>query len=311
MVDLFWLLFGLILLIGGTRLTVDQAVAVARHYRLSDAFIGIAILALGSDLPELVVSVNASMYQYTGTDTSGMVIGNVLGSSFGQIALCMGLIGLLGKLTLSRHYLYQHGGVLLGALIYLLLAALDGRITRIEGLLLIVAFAIYLAMLYDSERRLKPPELKEPFRHLATWLWLLLGMVLVIGGSELTVRSTVSLAEYWGVNQSFIAIVIIGFGTSLPELSISLTAMVKKRGSMSVGNLLGSNIFDSMVPVGVAATIHPMNVEPGILRFDLPALLVLSIVVLGFFAWRGVRRIEALILVVLYGLYILLKLLSL
>jgi len=311
MADFFWLLFGLILLIGGTRLAVDKAVAVAHHYRLSDAFIGIAILAIGSDLPELVVSINAAMHQFTGIDTSGMVLGNVVGSSFGQIGLCMGLIGLLGTLTLSRHYLYQHGGVLIGALIYLLLASLDGRITRIEGVLLVVAFVIYLAMLYDSERRQKPLEVREPFRHLATWLWLMLGMALVIGGSELTVQSTVSLAEYWGVNQSFIAIVIIGFGTSLPELSISLAAMVKKRGGMSVGNLIGSNIFDSMVPVGVAATIHPMNVEPGLLRFDLPALFFLSVLVLAFFAWRGVRRAEALTLVVLYCLYILMKLIKL
>jgi cation:H+ antiporter len=303
------LVIGLVVLLAGARLTVDNAVVVARHYHLSDFFIGVVILAIGSDLPELVISINAGLHQLQGIETSGIIIGNALGSNFSQIGLIMGVAGLVGYLTLSRRYIYLHGGILLGAILYLALAMLDGKVTRLEGGILVLAFLIYVIMLFEEERTIEKPPITHHFNLMTTWVLLVMGMALVIGGSEVTIRATVTLAEQWGVSQSFIAIVIIGVGSSLPELSISISALSKARGGMSVGNLIGSNIIDTLLPVGLAGLIHPLRVEPGLISFDLPALFVLTVIVLVLFAHRrGLQKVEAAILVSLYGVYLLLKL---
>lgn len=309
MIDTGILLIGLIVLLMGAHLAVDNAVVVARHYHLSDFFIGVVILAIGSDLPELVISINAGLHQLQGIDTSGIIIGNALGSNFSQIGLIMGVAGLVGYLTMSRRYIYLHGGILLGAILYLTLAVLDGEVSRLEGGILVVAFLIYMVMLFEEESRIEKPAVTHHFNLITTWLFLVFGMALVIGGSEVIVRATIALSEQWGVSQSFIAIVIIGIGSSLPELSISIAALRKARGGMSVGNLIGSNIIDTLLPVGLAGLIHPISVEASLIGFDLPALFVLSVIVLVFFAHRrGLQKVEAATLVSLYGIYLLLKL---
>lgn len=267
------------------------------------------ILAIGTDLPELVISIDAGLHQLQGIETSGIIIGNALGSNFSQIGLIMGVVGLVGYLRLSRRYIYLHGGVLLGAILYLALAMLDGEVTRIEGGILVLAFLVYMIMLFEEERTFEKPPITHHFKQITTWLLLVVGMALVIGGSEVTVRATIDLAEQWGVSQSFIAIVIIGIGGSLPELSISIAALRKARAGMSVGNLIGSNIVDTLLPVGLAGLIHPLSVEPSLIRFDVPALFVLTIIVLALFAHRrGLQKAEAATLVSLYVVYLLLKL---
>lgn len=305
-IDIILLLVGLAALVMGSRFSVRQAVTIAEHYRLSDVFIGVAVLAIGSDLPEIVISLTASAHQSAQLDTSGLIIGNAIGSNFSQIGLIMGIVGMFGYLTLSRELVFSHGGVLLGAILYLLLASLDGNISRVEGGILVLAFAVYLVMLYGQEHRepVKRQRKKTPglFR---AWALLFLSLAAVIGGSEITVRSTISLAEFFGISQSLIAIVVIGIGTSLPELAISLGAVMEARGGMSVGNLLGSNIIDTLLPIGVAALVHPLTVEQGLVRFDLPLLFGLTLVVLVMFLRRrGLQRVEASMLIALYGFYI-------
>ena len=112
-IDIVMLLVGLTVLIMGSRWSVEQAVLIAEHYRLSDMFIGIAILAIGTDLPEIVISLTASLHQSAQIDTSGLIIGNAIGSSFAQIGLIMGIVGLFGYLVLGRNLVFRHGGVLL------------------------------------------------------------------------------------------------------------------------------------------------------------------------------------------------------
>lgn len=307
-INFILLIAGLSVLIMATRLCVDQAVLVARHYQFSDVFIGVAILAVGSDLPEIVISINAAIHQFQQTDTSGLIIGNALGSNFSQIGLTMGIVGLVGYLTLGKRLVFRHGGVLLGSILYLQLAALDQEISRTEGAILVLAFAIYIVMLFGQEPREETALPRYRGNMLKVWAVLLFGMLLVIGSSELIVRSTIALADYFGVSQSFIAIVIIGIGSSLPELTISLTAVLKARGGMSVGNLIGSNIIDTLLPVGLAAMIYPLSVESGLVTLDLPLLFVLSFLVLVLLLRRkGLQKPEALILIVCYCSYLGLK----
>jgi len=309
-IDFALLLAGLAALIIGTRISVKQAILIAQHYRLSDVFIGVALLSIGSDLPEIVISLNASAHQFR-TDTSGLIIGNAIGSNFSQIGLIMGITGLFGYLVLGKRLVVRHGGVLLGSILYLYLAALDNEITRIEGGVLVLAFVIYVVMLFGQEPREETAPAREVDNLPAVWVFLLLGMVLVVAGSEATVRGTVALANSYGVSQSLIGIVVIGIGSSLPELTISLEAVRKARGGMSVGNLLGSNIIDTLLPIGLAGMIHPLTVEAGLVRMDLPFLFVLSLIVLVMLVRRkGLQKPEAILLIVIYGIYLNLKFLG-
>lgn len=307
------LLVGLAGLYLGTEVTIKGAVAIAGRLRISDFVVGLVVLSIGSDLPELAIAVDAALKNLQMDQASDIVVGSTIGSCLGQIGLVMGIIGLISYLTLPRRIVYQHGGMMLGALILLGLFAVDGHVSQTEGISLTILYAIYLVFVMADAMAVRPE--REDDKHIGLALaisFLVIGLVIVAGSAELTVSSATDLALAFNIEQSFIAIVIIGLGSSLPELSISLAAVLKRQARMSVGNLIGSNIFDTLVPVGVAAIIADLRFDGEMLRFDLPFLLVLSFVVLVFFHRPGgIRRRDAAIILGLYLGYAALKIGSL
>jgi cation:H+ antiporter len=309
MLELFFLMLGLIGLWLGTELVIKGAVNIANYYELSQVFVGVAILAIGTDLPEMVIAINASIQNVLhGVDTSGIIIGNAIGSSFSQISLVLGLAGLLGYLTLSKRHLYEDGIVLLGAVLFLILLGFDGQITRIEGIVLIVIYIMYYSRLIHQERFGQKIRKKFHKGIRRDFLLLILGMAIVIFASEIVVDNAVGFSEKLGIRQSFVGIILIGLGTSLPELALSLNAVRKKAIGLSVGNLIGSNIFDLLIPVGLGATISELKFERSLIWFDFPFLLLLSFVVLFFFKKKkGLQKIEAVILIGIFTLYAALK----
>jgi cation:H+ antiporter len=139
-------------------------------------------------------------------------------------------------------------------------------------------------------------------------LFLLLGFVILICSSHLVVQYALILAEKWGIAQSFVGIAIVGLGTSLPELAVSVGAALRKSAGMSVGNIIGSNIFDGFVPIGLGGVISPIYVERGFLNFDLPFLLGATILILLFLiSKRGIRMTEGIIMILIYLIYIAIK----
>jgi cation:H+ antiporter len=306
------LLFGgLIGLWLGTDQVVKNAVDIARFYHLSELFIGLTILSIGTDLPELVISVNGAIQRLQGIETSGVIIGNAIGSSFTQISIVMGIAGLLGTLQLSRERIKQDGFVMIGSVILLILTGLDGKISRIEGFSLIAIYLVYYINLFRKERASKKIVKEINGKMAYNLVYLTAGLMLVIFSSNLVVENATFLAEKWGVKQSFIGIIIIGLGTSLPELAISIKAIMNKSIGLSVGNLIGSNIFDTLIPIGLGGAISGLNIAPSIVWFDLPALLLLSGMVIFFFTHRrGLQKIEAMLLILLYLIYGSLKMLG-
>jgi cation:H+ antiporter len=228
----------------------------------------------------------------------------------GQIGLVLGLVGLSGYLTLPRQILYRHGSVMIGSLFVLALVGLDGIVSRAEGALLVSIYAVYFFFLLTESTKRDQADDREPMKiSYKSWLYLVLGLGLVIGSAEITVRAVTHVADALNIEQSFVAIIFIGLGTSLPELSISLGAILKKRSGLSVGNLIGSNIFDTLILIGVAAAIARLDFNPTMLRVDLPFLIVLSGVVLIFFVRRkGLQKREAAIVLALYCGYAVVRL---
>ncbi len=305
------LLVGLAAIVWATHIAVENAIVVARHHRVSDFFIGVVVLAVGSDLPEIVVSLDAALRQLHEQETDNLIIGNAIGSCFGQLGLVIGLAGLTGQLALPRVQLLRHGGFLLAATVGLFLVGWDGAVTRIEGTLMVLSFAAYIYLVIHEEglvtgaRSLEADEEREQRNIVGNWIRLLLGLAAVVLSAELIVSSAMRLATNWGVDQSFIGIAIIGVGTSLPEVVISIAAVLKRRAGLSVGNLLGSNILDTLLPIGLAAVLVPVSFPRAILTFDLPMLMGLTLLVLLFLYLRnGVRWPQAAVVLAAYFSYL-------
>lgn len=295
----------------GTELTIGGAMAIARRHRLSEFFVGLVILSVGSDLPEIAVAVDAGLKGLVGQDASGVVVGTAIGSVVAQIGFVLGLAATISYLTLPKGFVLRHGAVLLAATLLLFALAFDGQISRIEGMVLVAAYSAYVLMLMNGETA--PDEAPRGFASggAGSWLALMAGLAVVIGSSEVTVTSVVRIAQEFDISEAVISVLIIGLGTSLPELSISISAILKKRTELSVGNIIGSNILDTLLPIGIAAVISGVTFERSLLHFDLPFVFVLTALVLGFFYTRpGVTRTEGLFILVGYGAYVSVKLLQ-
>jgi cation:H+ antiporter len=270
------------------------------------------VLSIGSDLPELAIAVDAAIWNLRAGEASDVVVGSALGSCLGQIGLVLGITGLIGFLKLPKKVVYQQGSMLLGSLVLLGVFGLDGQVTRFEGVALVALYVSYLFFILVDVISLSHSNKGAAHSSLAVSLgYLVIGLVIVVGSAELTVSSAVSVATIFNVEQSFVAIVIIGLGSSLPELSISLGAMLKRRATLSVGNLIGSNVFDTLVPIGVAAAIAGLEFDAGMWRQEVPFLFVLTSVVLFFFIRKiGIQRFEAIIILSMYVAYVVTKFLG-
>ena len=296
----------------GTELTISGALSIAKRHSLSEFFIGVVVLSLGSDLPELAVAIDAGIKNSLGGNVSGVVVGTTIGSIVGQIGFVLGVTGLIGYLVLPSRYIYRHGVVLLGANVSLFLTALDGAVSRTEGLILITLYMVYVFAVLRGEKLETGARQITAERRISPWVLLVLGLLVVIGSSELTVDSVLTLANRFQISEAFISVVIIGLGSSLPELSISVAAIMKGKAQLSVGNIIGSNILDTLLPIGITAVISPVLFDRAFLLFDLPFIFLLTVFTLSLFVRvRGLQKKEAGILLALYLFYLLIKFIQL
>lgn len=306
--DILLLIVGLAGLWFGTEIAIRGAVSIATRYGVSEFIVGAMILSVGSDLPELAIAVDAGFRNLAGGDYSDVVVGSALGSSLGQIGFVLGFVGLLAFLTLPRPIVFRHGAILLGSILLIGWFGLDGSVSFGEGVILLLAYGIYFAALLkevDGADKAHASDMKLT----RSLLYLGGGLLVVVGSAELTVSSAVAVAQQLGLSDAVVAVILIGLGSSLPELTISIAAVMKGHHHMSVGNLIGSNVFDTLVPIGVAAVIAPLAFDGGMLRFELPYLFLVTAVALFFFLReRGIQRWEAIVILGLYVTYVVVKL---
>ena len=307
---MFIIIPGLIGLWLGTKWIINGAVGIAKKFNLSHSFVGVAILAVGTDLPEVFVTVKASILQLRGIESSGIITGNAIGSSISQITFILGVAGLMLNFRMSKKDLFRDGIALLSSIIVLFAFGFDRVINWQEGVALLMMYLVYYIFLLRSRtvNADNNANLKN-YSNLVLALYLFVGFIILIFSSHLVVENSMKLAEKWGVAQSFIGIAIIGLGTSLPELAVSVGAALRKSSGMSVGNIIGSNIFDGFIPIGLGSTISTINMEGNLLKFDLPFLFAVTFMVLIFLKTkRGITKIEGVILIIIFLLYIAIKL---
>lgn len=310
-------IFGLLGLWMGAELVIKGALGVAKRLGLSETFVGVTIVALGTDLPEVIVSLAGAFEQRVGIETSGLVIGNIIGSTMGQISLVLGIAGLLRVLEIKKNEIITNGSVMIASVLAFWLFAQDGFISPTDGLMLLVGYGLYLFGSALNERkltRLAKKMTKKKLKKDRSPMWwfavqLVVGLALVAGASHLVIKQGLVMAELLNVSQTLVGILMIGLGTSLPELVVSVNAILRGSAGLSVGNLIGSNIVDILLALGLSSLIGGWRVNANVSTFDLPFLLVTSIAVLLFLLSRKkLERKESFLILALYYGYIILKL---
>lgn len=305
------LLAGLALIIGGAHFLTDGASAVAQRFRVPEFIIGLTVVAIGTSTPELVVSVISAI-----SGKSGMAIGNVVGSNIFNVFVIIGICALIRPLPLTSGNIRRDIPFgMIGAFLLLFVACdhfiglgAPDRIDRAEGLCMLLLYFLLLA--YTIRHTERPAE-EEASRKPLKPLWITLAMIVgglaaLIGGGELFLDSAVKIARHFGISESVIAITLVAGGTSLPELASSTVSLLKGSSDMALGNVLGSNIANILLILGVSATIHPLTLT-GISKVDL-LMVVLGPVLLFFSAFtfrrKAVDRIEGAAFLALYVAYI-------
>ena len=307
------LIVGLGLILAGANFLTDGSAALAQRFRVPEFIIGLTVVAVGTSTPELVVSVLSAI-----GGQSDVAIGNVVGSNIFNVFVILGVCALIRPVPLTAGNIRRD--IPFGVLVSLLLLALAqdsllckgaaDRIGRLDGAAML---ALYILLMWYTIRKTKRPEATAPTEGskapMAAWLTAVMivgGLAGLVFGGEMFLRSATSIARSLGVSESVIAITLVAGGTSLPELASSLVSLFKGKAEMALGNVIGSNIANILLILGVSATIHPLSMG-GITVWDLLMVLLSSVVVfLAAFTFKrkAIDRWEGALFVAIYAVYI-------
>ena len=295
------------MLVGADRLT-EGASSLARRFGVPEMVIGLTIVACGTSAPEFFVSLMSAL-----NGTPDMAVGNVVGSNIMNTMLIVGCAAMVAPMVISPSTVKKDIPFSVGAsFLLVLLASFDSAISRLDGIILLVAFAVFMGYtLYqakgngnvnDNDNENLP--LTTHYSPLTSIIWILLGLAGLVFGSNLFVDSASSVAAELGVSESVIGLTIVAGGTSLPELATSVVAARKGQSAIAIGNVIGSNVFNILLILGATATISPLQME-GITLVDIGVMLgSITLVWLFSFTRYTVERWEGAVLVLGYGAYL-------
>ncbi|SET20571.1 cation:H+ antiporter [Nitrosomonas marina] len=302
---------GLILLAWSADRFVEGAAVTARHFGMPPLLIGMVIVGFGTSAPEMVVSVLAASQ-----GNPGIALGNAYGSNITNIALILGLTAVISPITVHSLVLRKELPVLA---IVTMLAAIqlwNGHISRLDAGVLLGVFGVLMTWAIRQGLQEKTDTLGTEIKHALesrempirrAVFWLITGLVLLIISSRLLVWGAVAIAQGFGVSDLVIGLTVVAVGTSLPELASSIIAARKGEHDIALGNVIGSNLFNTLAVVGIAGMIHPMSVDPAVLSRDMPvmAALTLSLFIIGYgsHGHGRINRVEGSLLLACYTGY--------
>ena len=315
------LLLGVAALVTGAEFLVRGAARIAARFGISTLVIGLTVVAFGTSSPEMAVSAAAAL-----GGQPDIALGNVIGSNIFNILVVLGLSSLVAPVVVAREVIREQTPIMIGVSVLMLLFALNGLIGRGEGVFLFAGILIYtIVLVWRSRRESLAAPMAEPMLGtgpdedevaalrrgqrpglLRPVLTALMGLALLVVGSNLLVEGATAIAVLFGVSELVIGLTIVAAGTSLPEVATSVVAAIRGERDMAVGNIIGSNIFNTLAILGAAATLAPdgIPVPPAALSFDLPVMIAVALVCLPiFFNGQVIHRWEGLLLVGFYLAY--------
>lgn len=322
LLSIFWLVVGLVLILVGANMLTDGSSAVAKRFGISDVIIGLTVVAFGTSTPELAISIVASL-----DNNASLAVGNVVGSNIFNILAIIGITAVIRPIRIQRSIMSSEMPMLfLSSLILwvmgnsvLLDGAADNVITRVEGIMLLIFFALFMRYTFAKAHihLQRPDDGPDPIeqktrRHVGDGmpLWksvvfIVVGLAGLVWGGDKFVDGASSLARSLGVSDAVIGLTIVAVGTSLPELATSVVAAVKRKPGLAVGNVIGSNIFNVLLILGTASVIRPLPFGE-VSELDLNVLMGAS-VLFWVFGWlfrrRMITRPEGFIMAACYIAY--------
>ncbi|KPQ37643.1 MAG: CaCA family Ca2+'cation antiporter [Phormidesmis priestleyi Ana] len=308
-----YLVIGLILLVGGAEVLIKGASKLAVTVGVSPLVIGLTVVAFGTSAPELAVSLNASLH-----NQADIALGNVVGSNICNVLLILGVSSIIAPLTVAQQLVRLDVPIMIGVSALVMMFGFDSLIGRSDGLILFIGGIVYTVFLLYQSQQEKDPAVQDEYAKFGekslsfkeTGLNAALfavGALTLILGSQMLVNSAVQIAEYLGASPLIIGLTVIALGTSLPELATSVMATLRGERDIAVGNVIGSNIFNILIVLGLTSTVSKtgISISESARVFDIPIMLAVAMMCLPiFFTDNEVSRREGVLLLAYYSLYV-------
>lgn len=304
--NILLLAIGLVVLIAGGEFLVRGASSLALKFNISPMVVGLTIVSFGTSAPELLISLNSAL-----KGSADLAMGNVIGSNISNIALILGLTSIIYPIAVGKDSRAIDWPVCMGAALLLYLLVLDGRLGLWEGLLFVSLLVAYIGFLLfksvqGNKIKLDEEKVNWPTKAYLTDVGLLLaGGAGLYFGSDWFVQGAQNIAVGFGISERIIGLTIVALGTSLPELAASVIAAIKKEADIAFGNIIGSNIFNILSILGITSIITPVAVSPELVEVDMLWMLGITLILFPMmFTLRKITRVEGMILLTLYVVYI-------
>ena len=291
-------------LIWGAELLITQSERIAFKFKIPEFIIGATLIALGTSLPEMAASISAA---YQGQDE--MAIANVIGSNILNITLVLATVFLIAtNINPKRDFFAKDSTWALMPVLVFVLMVIDGVISRFDAILLLLLMAAYLMFLLQDAKDVPEEELVD-FDEI-TFSWqktipiLIAGLVLVIIGAHFTVESASEIAKSFGISEWIIGIIMISLGTSLPELTVSISAAMKGKVEMAIGNIIGSNMANTTIVIGASALVKPLSIHTQSYIFDIATMLVATLILVFITVNKLYTKSAGISLIIILGLFL-------
>lgn len=294
--NILFIIIGIALVLWGADRLTDGATSIAQRLNVPQIVIGLTVVAMGTSAPEFFVSFVSAL-----KGTTDMAVGNVIGSNIFNTLLIVGVAAMVSPMVIATNTVRKDMPCAVIASLMLLLMSLDNELSRLDAALLFAAFILFmLYTLHLAKTGKQEDDLQPPMKPLKAVFYLLLGLACLIFGSNLFVEAATQVAKSLGVSEAMIGLTIVAGGTSLPELATSVVAAMKGRSAIAIGNVIGSNVFNILMILGITGVICPMDLK-GITLIDF-GVLIGSIVLLWFFTFTKytVARWEGAVLTLIF-----------
>lgn len=302
MFDAFIFILSMGALIYGADFIIKESERIALKFNISHFVIGATLVAVGTSLPEMAVSMSASI-----KGSADIAVANVIGSTIFNISLVLGFVFLIAKkINPTRDLFAKDSAWSLFPILVFILMSIDGKLNYIDGILFLFLMAGYLLFLIQSNQveEVDDELNKEKFNWIKTVLLLLLGFCFVIGGANFAIESASNIARSFGISEWIIGLFLIAFGTSLPELIISIQSAFKNNADLAIGNIIGSNVANFTMVLGLSSIINPLNVDLSANFFDIAAAFIVSLMLVFITANKLYNKSAGIALMVVLALVI-------
>ena len=302
LIQLGILAIGFVMLVKGSDWFVDGASSIATKFGIPQLVIGLTIVAMGTSAPEAAVSITAAFH-----GNADITIGNIVGSNILNILIILGICGLISPMIVQKSSILVDIPVTIAITLVLLWLGWDGTISRVDGIILQLLFFAYLAYLFISMKKNKNAsdscEVPREMPVVKSLIFLVVGLVVIVLGSRFAVDAASAIARILGLSERFIGLTIVALGTSLPELFTSAMAALKKNSDIAIGNIVGSNIFNILMVVGLSGLIIPVPFVADF-RFDTIVAVYATVLLLVLaLPKRKLFRLSGLLMLVSYAVY--------